>query len=576
MDRVEFFGLERPIQERFIESTRGTGAPAPVLLELPGPNVRALSWAGAGVLLLLACIAFARLGYGNLEHPLALTPAWGLAVFIGLLTVSAGCGLRAFALFGTDRSLPFQRGIYAFPSTAIDARSAALLLYPLSNLADVAVRGKTVELRFTDGAALRFRGVDPARAEEVKGQLLAFRERVSIPPSERGTRDMGLLDPLFDTGFRNPFSPPDRMRPQVERWYRFLPLIALAIGAALGYGVWTLRNGWSAARLYAEACRLDTTHAYQKYLERGGLETDVKDIRLPRAELRDAVARKSVAAVERYIETHPGSKIEQEIQAALRGELLRELGEAQSKATLTALREFKKAQARFELVAGEIAAAERALLRKALDAFVAGAPPNNHEVGPFFARLLTYAEKHGPKVELRFRRRLPESSLKAELAIQKSAYYAGPASLPVQFFDAKHYEPREATVAGEIAARFEKVFPRDMLSVEPAPALEDDGSEIPKVTVPTLVITHRSDLSGAFMSRNPRGTFVGVGLSIRAHWIIPDDGEPLAYKFTVWLPADLKRFEEGNVSAGDIYDGMAREALRRFTKKYLATFFAEP
>jgi hypothetical protein len=164
MDRVEFFGLERPIQERFIESTRGTGAPAPVLLELPGPNVRALSWGGAGVLLLLACIAFARLGYGNLEHPLALTPTWGLAVFIGLLTLSAACGLRAFALFGADQSLPFQRGIYAFPSTAIDARSAALLLYCVfaGSTRHAPKRSRGSSWRFASASASRPASAAPA------------------------------------------------------------------------------------------------------------------------------------------------------------------------------------------------------------------------------------------------------------------------------------------------------------------------------------------------------------------------------------------------------------------------------
>lgn len=575
MNKVEFFGLERPIQERFIESTRGTGAPAPLLLELPGPNLRALAWTAGSVLLCIVCIAFGRLGYGDLEHSLALTPTWGVVVFVALLAGATACALRAVALFGADQSLPFRRGIYVFPSTAIDARSAELVLYPLANLADVVIAGKAIELRFNDGHTLRFTSIDPARAEETKAQLLSYRERVSAPPSERGTRDWGLLDPLFDTGFKNPFSPPERMRPRSPRWVRFAPLIALAVGGSLGFLAWHTRNTWSAARLYAEASRLDTTAAYKNYLARGGLEQDVPEIRLPRAELRDAIAQSSVAALERFIETHPKSKIEPEIQAALRAQLLRDLEEAKAKGNLTALREFKKSQPRHTIVAAEIAAAERALFRAALDRFVASAPANE-ELGAFMARLLTYAEKHGPKVEIRFRRRLPESALKAELAIQKSAYYGGPSSLPAQFFDAKHYEPREADLAREIAARFEKAFPKDMLAFEHGPALEDDGSDVPKVDAPTLVITHRTDLSGAFMSRNPRGTFVGVGLTLRAALIVPDDQEPLNFKYTVWLPADLKRFEQGNVSFEEIYDGMAREAFRRFSKKYLATFFAEP
>ena len=95
------------------------------------------------------------------------------------------------------------------------------------------------------------------------------------------------------------------------------------------------------------------------------------------------------------------------------------------------------------------------------------------------------------------------------------------------------WEPREADVGHELEARLNREFPPDILHFKLVPALDDDGTDAPKVSRPTFVITHRDELSGAFMSKKPRGAFAGLGFTVRSVLLIPGDNQPpLAFKFS--------------------------------------------
>jgi hypothetical protein len=60
----------------------------------------------------------------------------------------------------------------------------------------------------------------------------------------------------------------------------------------------------------------------------------------------------------------------------------------------------------------------------------------------------------------------------------------------------------------------------------------------------------------------------------RISFDIPGDSDPLVFKLTVWRAPDLRTIGDTS-TAGELYEGMASEAFKRLTKKYLATLFAE-
>ncbi|HEU5075590.1 MAG TPA: hypothetical protein VFU02_15465, partial [Polyangiaceae bacterium] len=66
--QAQFYTLPRAVQHRFVESTRGVGAPAPLLVKLFRSHAQFL-WAAAGVLALVFWVVFSLLGYGDLESP---------------------------------------------------------------------------------------------------------------------------------------------------------------------------------------------------------------------------------------------------------------------------------------------------------------------------------------------------------------------------------------------------------------------------------------------------------------------------------------------------------------------------
>jgi hypothetical protein len=296
---------------------------------------------------------------------------------------------------------------------------------------------------------------------------------------------------------------------------------------------------------------------------------------LPQAELQRAISHGSVAALEEFMTRAPHRHIRVQVQAALKKALQAELAQVAAKNSLTELVAFERAQKHPELIRAEVEVKKQELFQKAARAFASVAQPSTPGLVGFFGRLLFYAQKHGPEVEIAFRRRASDPK-DAEAALQKSAYYLGPDSMPSRFFRPEDWDARENDVGNAIAARLNREFSPDILRFKLVPAMPDDGSDFPKVSRPTLVITHRAELSGAFMSKKPRGVFVGLGLMVRSAFIIPGDEQPLNFKFSAWLSPDMKVWEAVGAKPKDVYEALAREGLSRYEKKQLAFFFKTP
>ncbi len=573
MDRVDFWALQRSIQERFVASTESEAAPAPLAIRPLAHDSRQLGWLLLGVAGLLGAVVSLRFGFGDLGSRYALTPLWFGAVHAGLFALSALGFLRVAARHVAAHAVPYRPALYLFPIGVIDARAPLFSVHRVSEQteaqADSARRCLRVAL---DGATFEFPAADPARAEEAARTITELRDRLANAGPDSSAREQSLVDPLIDNGFKNPFSPTESLRKALPAWVKVWPLLALGLGVLLGGGAWHIRNQLSEVRLYAAARAADRTDTYRAYLARGGSNPDVEALLLPRAELRDAIQQGNVSAIEQFLDTHPDTKIKPEIDAALEQALLKELAAAQAVGTLTALNDFGARYARYPSLAPALDRAVDARIDGALEQLKPALAPNQSHLLPFMERLLRYTAKHGPEVLVRFQLKPTETLEKAEKALRQSAYFTGEKSLPGQYLDAAHEAPREAVVAAALIAALSEHLPHDLVDAKAAPTL--DAAVDPKATVPTLLINYHTELSGAFTSRTPRLALSGIGVVTRVSFEIPGDPDPLVFKLTVWRAPDMRNIAATS-TAPELYDTMATEAFKRFTKKYLATVFAE-
>jgi hypothetical protein len=575
MQIIDFFNLERSLQDRFIEAATGAVPPTPLAFAPARLRPGVLAWWAGCVGSLFAALAILVHGFGSLDSGFALLGVRWAVVLGCCFALSVFAALRALSLDHARDSLPYRAGAYVFPIGVVDAQSEVVRIYRFPELSDAQRRERRVSLVFEGGVRFDFETADPALAEQLLQHVEQNRQRVSGDSGVPSARELAALDPLADTGFKSPFTPSERRSKSSPRWLRFGWLEAVLAGALLGPLAWYGRNFVSEERLYTAARNQGTTEAFRAYLARGGKRTDVGEVLLPQAELGQAIAKGSVRALEQYMDRGTHQRIAPQVQAALKKALQSELAGVAAKNSLTELVAFENAQKHPELIRDEVAEKKQELYRKAVLAFKEVAQPSTPGLIGFVGRLLFYAQKHGPEVEIAFRRRATDPK-DAEDALHKSAYFLGPDSLPSRFFRPEDWEPRENAIGHEIEARLNKEFPPDILRFKLVPAMTDDGSDFPKVSKPTLVITHRAELSGAFMSKKPRGVFVGLGMTVRSAFVIPGDEQPLNFKFSAWLSPDMKVWEQTGATVKDVYEALGREGLSRYEKKQLQFLLKAP
>ena len=569
MRQVDFFQLPRPIQDRFVGAAQG-GVPNPILVSRSRP-LTALIWYAVGGAILALTLFIARLGFGKLDSSLALQSPALIAVYACTIGASLFCLLRGVAITQAERLLPYRPWIYLFPVGIVDARAPSFRVFDATEVEAVEAAGGRLRVRVSGGEQFLFEVGDPKNIEIAKSAIEESQRALRHAEESLNRRDRAVLDPLSDTGFSNPFSP---KTPLIKR--ESIPLFAsvpLAVigGLALGAGIWWVRNRGSEERLYANARRQDDLAGYKAYLERGGQRADVKNILLPRAELKRAKDSGDAKAVERFAAANPNSEIKHEITTAYRDVLLGQLAKAEAQGSMTALSEFQANSPRHDLVMPELERAKDQVYARALAAFKAKANP---DAVPFFTRLLAYARKHGPKVELRFQRRIAQSNETMELAIQKNPYYMGTSSLPSQYLGASHAAKREAKAAATLIERLGQLFPPDVLSFQSGPPLE--GETLPaEVKLPTLMIQHVVQLNGVYQSRVPRGVFLGMGMVFSSALRIPGEAKTMDVKLSLWSPPDLSAFESGEATVEQVYEKTLSEAFDRFVKRYLASVLAK-
>lgn len=579
MRKLHFYSLPRSLQDRFIESARGAAVPAPLLVRRIR-NRDHLIWLGAGAGVAAAWALFVGYGFGDLDHSLALTsPGW-LAMHAAFAAAVIACLLRGHAVRWEAQRTPYPEGAYLFPAVLIEARRGDLIEHDLSKATDVSVQGSHLRIA-VNGNGFTFEAASPELAERGRTTVEASREQWARLQKEDSALEKARLSPLVDSGVPNPLAPTTPLASQ-----RFLKPVAFALltvisAAMLSWAVWWWRNELSEKSLYAAAAAQNSVEAYQAYLARGGKRPEVVDVLLPRARL--AVAREvgTIDAIRQYIADHPESKIGGEVQAALRAAVLAALEQAKAVGSVTALAEFAAKYPDHVLVSAELAAARRAVYQRTLAAFEKQAAPKNDEIVPFVQRLLAYAEKHGPRVDVRMEHRFPQKIETIDNILAKSPkYYMGRRSLPTQYFLGDYAARRERTLAERLIQRLQTNFPKDVLEFRFVGPSDGINPTLPAIEVPTLTLTHTENLSGGFVGGRPKTIFVGASIAMTATFEIPGEKEPYVFKWGKWAPPNIRKIDDSDKTVPDVipdaYEEMMSGSFEKFGEDYLKQWYAEP
>lgn len=582
MKSIEFYDLPRAVQERFISASQAALAPAPLAVKVASGYV-GLRWFLAALAGFVLTIAYVLRGFGDLAHGGALASGLQAAIYGVGFTLSFACLSRGLTLRDRALSLPFTRATYLFPVGVIRAESATLELHSLADLERVEASPTALELSFKAGARFAFPAKTAEQAEMAKEAVTRSKERLGEAQREDSMRELAALDPLCQTRFPSPFSTGVPFKRPALAWTAALFGMAIVSGAALGVGVWKIRNIVSEGRIAAAAHQDGSAAAFRTYLERGGTRQDIVDTHLPRAELREAEAQGNVPALERYIAEHPDSKIGSEVATALRNALLRELESAKAAGTLASLNDFAARFPRHEAVAQELGAArhavyERAAARAASLTIERG---RRNDPADFVRRLVDYVEKNGPRVELRFRSQLNKTTKRADTQVRESSYFSGQVSVPSQYFDEQHMRAREKLLAPLMIESLQSLFAPEVVRFEhgeplPAIGMEEDETPLPEPSVPTLFVDQLTELSGSVAVMKPRALFTNAAMFVSTDFVIPGDASKLSVKVQTWRAPDRKVTTHKDRTYGDVYEDLGRRSLNLFLRRYLAAMLKDP
>jgi hypothetical protein len=572
---IDFYRLPRPVQDRFVATTRGTAPPPPLLF---APASRSLAWSflGASAAVIVVGVLVLLAGSGDPKSPVALHGLGMLTLDAALFSAASFAAVHALALLRKLDTLPFRQGLYLFPGCVVEARSPVLRVWRIAEVEStqrVSSPRMALELKLRDGSVVSVPARSAAALERAEAALAQLRPELLRAVAEDDTHALAEMDPLHDKALSSPVGPSEAMKPSVPAWVRFDWAIALGLGVLLGVGLGTTRNDFSDAAMFHAADAAHTQDAYKEYLAQGGRHSAlVRDTLLPQAELREAEASGTVETLQAFAASHASTKIGPDIQAAIRRALLAQLAEAKKVGTVTALDAFVKKYPNNNL-GPELKAARHALYAAAFESWKQKAQPDA-ATSAFFTRLLGWAEANGPSCELRFR--FARSKIEeADSSLLKSPRYPGPDGLASRYITGDAMRPREQRLASDLIKAFADAFPADLLALEQGPPLEDGA--IPTPRKPTLLVDYVAEWSHVnTLSIKPASVFAGINFSFDTTFSLPA-GDPYELKTKATRIPEPWKIKIDGLSREDfeqkVYDAMIDGAFDAVEKKLMSALF---
>jgi hypothetical protein len=573
--KIDFYRCTRPMQDRFVASTRRSSPPVPLLFK---PAPRTTAWVLIGASAVLASVATVALaaGWGDVTSPLALHRTPLLAVDVLLLSAAAYCFIHATIVLRAMEALPYRAGTYLFPACVIDATDSTLRVWAVADAQTIAtVDGPALVLAMRDGERVIVPGSSAEEVERAKASLESLRPGLLGAIEADNTDMLAELDPLHHTRMSSPILSTEGMKRFSPWWSRLDGLPAIAVGVALGLGLGSMRNASSDQRMYEGVVAAGSVPLYEEYLRRGGRRSDeIREEYLARAELAEAQKKGTLDALQEYVREHPTTKIGSEVDDAMRRALLVELEKAKAAGTVAAIDDFAKAFPSHQVDA-EIQAARHAVYARALAAWRQKNAQVDAATAGFVERLLAQAEKNGPACDVRFRFLGSKTMDDMDKRVMKHAYYPGSDALPSHYLTADAMRPREDRVAQAIADAFTAAFPADVLAMH---AGEELAADAPNPTKPaTLVLEYAVESTNALTaSMKPRTILTAVRFDFDAKFALLEKA-PWQTTLKSLRGPEIWKIKANGITLEDFhrkaYDGIIDGAFGDWQKKVLDAFF---
>jgi hypothetical protein len=573
---THFYRLPRPVQDRFAAATRGAAPPPPLLFHAAPRGVAWLLLGGSAVVALVAVLVLLA-GNGDPKSSVALHGPGMLVLDVALFSIASFAAVHAMALLRNLDGMPYRAGTYLFPGCVVDARTPVLRVWPVAEVESTqrsAGPQLALILRLRDGTQVSVPARNGEELDRAESALTSLKGELLRAIAEGDPHALAEMDPLHDKALSSPVGPTEAMKLSVPAWVRFDWAIALGVGVVLGLGLGTTRNDFSDDAMFRAAATAGSVPAFTEYLAQGGRHSaDVREVLLPRAELREAESSGNVETLRTFASSHASSRIGTEIDAAIRRALLAQLGEAKKAGTITALDAFVKKYPDSKLDP-ELKAARHALYAGALDAWQQKTHPDA-AMSSFFGRLLGWAEKGGPECVVLFR--FARSKIDdADASVTKNEHYPGADALPSRYIAAGAMRAREGKVADDLVKGFADSFAADLLVLKPGPPLEE-GAPVPPLREPTLVVDCVAEWSHVnTVSTKPSSVFAGINFTFDSVFSLPE-GDPYELKTKAWRAAEPWKTKSEGLSREDfeqkVYDGMIDGAFDTLDKKLTGALF---
>ncbi len=531
MKRIDFFTLERVVQDRLVAASRGGYSPrlvasAPLPLRAAPQHV-ALGAVSALTLFVLPLVGWGALGSAWGRQPWWLSPVYALAcVVLGLLGAWIASRMHA------RTTAPVAPGLYVFPGVVIEADGSTLCCHALADLNRVAVQQALLTLHYTNNVRLGVVHADVKSALATEQSLREAQQQWS-----EGRLLAEASDPLTAPKFASPVGPVGAHHRAASFWSGPGWALACGGGVFLSALLWWARNYQSDEAMYAAARAKDTQAAYEAYLVSGVRHAaEVRALDLPRV---SATAGASLDMLIQNAKTKGDA-------AALRS-LLAQVGGGHGVALRSPANCAPTPLQPDPCAPLLVASALSEIADKRISTHLSNMPKADSAAIGMWAQILRAATMTGGALRVNVvHARVDSVALsRSDKYLARSTFYVGDVSRLSKHFDDEDEARRDTGDVAELVRALNSKFGPDELR------LVAGGSAEPS-DVGLLEVRRVSTWSGrVYSSRLPRGVFLGMTYGYELRLQAAGAAQPWARKLTQMVGVDQEWMGGASRDAAD-------------------------